>query len=367
MGFNAGIMGLPNVGKSTIFNAMTGAGAAASNYPFTTIDPNVGMVGLADERLDRLAELCKPEKATCTAVEFVDIAGLVKGASRGEGLGNRFLGHIREVELLVHVVRCFSDPDVVRVEDSVDPEGDIEVVETELMLADLETVERALTKAGKLVRAGDKGMAGMVGVYEELKGLLEKGTPARGLAEGADEAEVGHVRELNLLTMKPVIYVANVGEDDLAGLGEGAGAVRKVAEREGAGFVPVSGKVEAELSELTPPERAEFLRGLGLEESGLTRLARAAYGLLGLITFFTVVGKNEVRAWTLKQGSTAPRAAGVVHTDFERGFIKAEVVHYDDFVAHGSEARARDKGLQRLEGRDYVVRDGDIIHFRHSN
>jgi GTP-binding protein YchF len=360
MGFNCGIVGLPNVGKSTIFNAMTSAGAAVSNYPFCTIDQNVGMVPLVDERLYRLAELVKPERATETSVEFVDIAGLVKGASRGEGLGNQFLGHIRGVEVIAHIVRCFEDPRVVHVDGRVDPASDIGTVETELMLADLETVTRRLEKALRLLKTGDKGVAEAVGAYEEVKRLLEEGRPARGLKEDRK----GLVKDLNLLTMKPVIYVANVGEDDLAGEKPAAGVVRDIAGKEGAGFVTICGKIEAEIAELPHAERTEFLKGLGLTESGLARLARTAYGVLGLITFFTVVGQKEVRAWTVKRGSRAPRAGGVIHTDFERGFIRAEVIAYEDFISLGSEARCREKGLVRLEGRDYIVKDGDVIHFR---
>ncbi|GMR04636.1 MAG: redox-regulated ATPase YchF [Thermodesulfobacteriota bacterium] len=360
MGFNCGIVGLPNVGKSTIFNAMTSAGAEASNYPFTTIEPNVGMVVLRDERLKRLAELVKPEKVVPTAVEFVDIAGLVKGASKGEGLGNRFLGHIREVDMVAHIVRCFEDPGVVHVEGRVDPLADIEVIETELMLVDLETVTRRWEKTGKLARAGDKAAVKLLALYEEVKDCLEEGRPARGVLT-EDKGEL--LKDLNLLTAKPVIYVANVGEDDLAGEKETVLAVKQEAERHGSGFAVICGKIESELAELPAEERGEFLKGLGLEESGLDRLAREAYKLLGLITFFTA-GEKEVRAWTVKKGSKAPKAAGVIHSDFERGFIKAEVIGYEDYIKYGSEAACREKGLVRIEGKDYVLQDGDILHFR---
>jgi GTP-binding protein YchF len=362
MGFNCGIVGLPNIGKSTIFNAMTAAGAEVSNYPFCTTDQNVGMVPLADERLYRLAELVKPQKVTETSVEFVDIAGLVKGASHGEGLGNQFLGHIRNVEVLAHIVRCFEDPQVVHVDGRVDPKSDIETVETELMLADLESITRRLEKSSKLLKTGDKTVGEAVRAYEEVKGFLEKGRAVRGLTEETKEL----VKDLNLLTMKPVIYVANVGEEDLTGEKPEASAVREIAEKEGAGLVTICGKIEAEIAELPKEERTEFLKGLGLKESGLARLAHKAYRLLGLVTFFTVVGKKEVKAWTVREGSTALRAAAVIHTDFERGFIKAEVTTYEDFIDLGSEAHCREKGLVRIEGRDYIVKDGDIIHFRFS-
>ena len=360
MGFNCGIIGLPNVGKSTIFNAMTSAGAEASNYPFTTINPNVGMVVLRDERLDRLAELARPAKITPTAVEFVDIAGLVKGASKGEGLGNRFLGHIRGVDMIAHVVRSFEDQQVAHVTGRTDPVGDIEVVETELMLADLETVERRLERLGKLARTGEKEAKDILPLYEELKRALEQGRPARDVLT---EETAGEVKDLNLLSAKPVIYVANVGEDDLRAEKGAASSIREAAGRNGAGFVAICGKIESELAELSGTERAEFLEDLGLEESGLDRLAREAYRLLGLITFFTV-GPKERKAWTVKRGSKAPEAAGVIHSDFQRGFIRAEVISYEDFVAFGSEAACRQRGSLRVEGKDYVVKDGDIILFR---
>ncbi len=360
MGFNCGIIGLPNVGKSTIFNAMTAAGAEASNYPFCTIDPNIGMVPLRDKRIFMLAELAKPERVVPTAVEFVDIAGIVKGASKGEGLGNKFLGNIRSVDTIVHVVRCFDDPNVIHVAGKIDPLGDIEVIETELILADLDTLDRRIEKSAKMIKSGDKAVAEALGVYGELKKAFEAGRPARSVLT----AQTGPlVKDLTLLTAKPVIYVANVAEGDLGGKSEACEKVREVAEKEGAGYVVICGKIESEIAELSDEDRVEFLGGLGLTESGLDRLAEAAYRQLGLITYFTV-GKKEVRAWTVEAGAKAPRAAGVIHTDFEKGFIKAEVIGYQDFVTYGSEAACREKGLLRLEGKEYVVKDGDIMHFK---
>lgn len=360
MGFNCGIIGLPNVGKSTIFNAMTAAGAQASNYPFCTIDPNKGMVPLRDERIYKIAELVQPEKVLPTAVEFVDIAGLVRGASKGEGLGNQFLGHIRSVDTVAHVVRCFEDPDVVHVDGRIDPASDIEVIETELMLADLEVIDKRIEKSAKLVRAGEKSATEALEVYKKLKTCLEDGSPARSIL---DEDSSEYVKGLNLITAKPVIYVANVGEDDLEGKSPAASSIRELAAEKGAEFVIICGKIESEIAELSEEERSEFLAGLGLERSGLDRLAAAAYRLLGLVTFFTA-GKKEVRAWTIVEGSKAPAAAGVIHSDFERGFIRAEVISYADFTSCGSEAACKEKGLMRTEGKDYVVRDGDVIHFR---
>ncbi|MBI5885381.1 MAG: redox-regulated ATPase YchF [Deltaproteobacteria bacterium] len=360
MGFNCGIIGLPNVGKSTIFNAMTAAGAEASNYPFCTINPNIGMVPLRDVRLKVLADLAKPERVLPTAVEFVDIAGIVKGASKGEGLGNQFLGNIRSVDTIAHVVRCFEDPNIVHVAGQIDPAGDIEVIETELILADLDTLERRLDKAPKMAKTGDKAMAEALPVYAALKAAFEAGKPARSVLT---HETAPLVADLNLLTAKPILYVANVAEDDLDGHSPAAKAVKAIADREGAGFVTICGKIESEIAELSEDERAEFLAGLGLAESGLDRLGHEAYRLLGLITYFTV-GKKEVRAWTVEKGAKAPQAAGVIHTDFERGFIRAEVMAYDDFVRCGSEAACREKGLLRVEGKDYVTKDGDIMHFR---
>ncbi len=360
MGFNCGIVGLPNVGKSTIFNAMTAAGAEASNYPFCTINPNVGMVPIRDERIFRLAELVKPERTLPTSVEFVDIAGIVKGASKGEGLGNQFLGNIRGVDTIVHVVRCFEDPQVVHVEGKIDPLGDIEVIETELILADLEAVDKRIEKSAKLAKSGDKAVKEALLVCEAVKKALEEGRSARYVLT---EETAGAVKDLNLLTAKPVIFVANVSEDDLDGRSAYAQAVKDRAEKEGEEFVVICGKIESEIAELSEEERAEFLSGLGLKLSGLDRLAAAAHRQLGLITYFTA-GKKEVRAWTVARGTKAPGAAGVIHSDFERGFIRAEVIAYQDFVSLGSEAACRDKGLLRVEGKEYVVKDGDIMHFR---
>jgi GTP-binding protein YchF len=363
MGLNCGIIGLPNVGKSTIFNAMTAAGAEASNYPFCTINPNIGMVPLRDPRLGALASIVRPEKVVPTSVEFVDIAGLVKGASKGEGLGNQFLGNIRGVDLMVHVVRCFEDPNIVHVEGRIDPPGDIEIIELELALSDLATVEKVLDKARRAAKTGDKAAAEVLPLYDALRAALEQGRPARSVLTAESSPKV---RELNLLTAKPVIYVANVAEDDLAGASGAAISVKGVAEREGAGYAIVCGRIESEIAELSEPERADFLKGLALSESGLDRLAAEAYRLLGLVTFFTA-GKKEVRAWTIVKGAKAPEAAGAIHSDFERGFIRAEVISYADFIALGGESACKEKGLLRVEGKDYVVRDGDIMHFRFAN
>ena len=360
MGFRCGIVGLPNVGKSTLFNALTRAGIQAENYPFCTIDPNVGVVPVPDPRLERIAGIVRPEKVVPAVMEFVDIAGLVEGASKGEGLGNRFLAHIREVDAIAHVVRCFEDPNVVHVAGRVDPARDIEVIATELALADLETVERAIARVEKQARSGDKAAKARLAVYERLRAALDAGRPARTVELSEEERPAA--RELHLLTAKPVLYVANVAEDGFEG-NPHLDTVRRIAAGEGAEVVPVCAAVEAELADLTDAERAELLRELGLEEPGLHRLIRAGYRLLGLRTFFTA-GPKEVRAWTIRAGATAPEAAGRIHTDFQRGFIRAEVVSYEDFVACGGEQGAREQGRLRLEGKDYVVQDGDVIHFR---
>jgi GTP-binding protein YchF len=361
MGFNCGIVGLPNVGKSTIFNALTSAGAQASNYPFTTIDPNVGIVDMPDERLDKLVEIYLPKKVTPTTMEFVDIAGLVKGAAQGEGLGNKFLANIREVDAIAHVVRCFEDPNVVHVGGKVDPRADIEVIEAELMLADLDAIEKRLFKAEKQAKAGDRKALEEVEFMKRLKDMLSRGEPVRRATHS--EEEVAWLKSYNLLSAKPVLYAANVAEDMLDKPNAHVDAVRKIAAEEGAKVVVISGQVEGEIAQLPLEERKEYLAEMGLKESGLDRMIRAGYDLLGLITYFTA-GEKEVRAWTITRGTKAPQAAGKIHTDFEKGFIRAEVFHYDDLMRLKTPQAVKEAGLLRSEGKDYVVKDGDIMLFR---
>ena len=361
MGFNCGIVGLPNVGKSTLFNALTATAAAqAANYPFCTIEPNVGRVAVPDPRLVKLTEIGRSKTTVPTSLEFVDIAGLVRGASRGEGLGNQFLANIREVDAVIHVLRCFEDGDVTHVEGSVDPIRDAETVETELMLADLDSLERRLPALQKKARGGDRESAAQVALMEPIVTALQAGQPAR-TAIPAEHVEAA--KRLQLMTSKPVLYVCNVEEAAAAaGNGQSERVVAR-AKAEGAGVVVVSAAIEAEVSQLPEADRAEFLEGLGLSDSGLDRVIRAGYGLLGLVTYFTV-GPKEARAWTIVAGTKAPQAAAVIHNDFERGFIACETIAYDDFVRLRGEAGAKEAGKMRVEGRDYVVRDGDVLLFR---
>ncbi|MBR0101914.1 MAG: redox-regulated ATPase YchF [Selenomonadaceae bacterium] len=356
-----GIVGLPNVGKSTLFNAITKAGAEAANYPFCTIEPNVGVVAVPDSRLEVLTKLYNSKKTTPASVRFVDIAGLVKGASKGEGLGNKFLEHIRQVDAIAHVVRCFVDENITHVADTIDPLRDIDTIQTELCLADLDIVDKRLAKVSKLMKSGSKEAKLEAEVLERVKSSLDEAKPARSL--NLTEDELALIRDVNLLTLKPTLYIANVAEDDLTADNAYVKEVRKLAAKEGAQVVVICAKVESEIAELDADEAKEFLADLGLEASGLDRLIHAAFNLLGLMTFLTA-GADECRAWTIVKGTPAVKAAGKIHSDIERGFIRAEIVNYDDLINLGSVTAARDKGLVRLEGKDYIMQDGDVTYFR---
>ncbi|OQB24536.1 MAG: Ribosome-binding ATPase YchF [Firmicutes bacterium ADurb.Bin182] len=356
-----GVVGLPNVGKSTLFNAITRAGAQAANYPFCTIEPNIGIVPVPDERLDVLAKMHNPEKVTPTTIEFVDIAGLVKGASKGEGLGNKFLSHIREVDAIVHVVRCFEDENIVHVDGSIDAKRDIETINLELIFADLETVEKRIVKAEKSSKSGEKKYLAELDLLGRIKEHLENGLPVRSMK--FTEGEASSVKEMFLLTQKPVIYVANISEDQLGSEPAEARALKLAAAAEGAEALLISARVEEEIAQLPPDEKQMFIRELGIGESGLDKLVKACYRLLGLISYLTA-GPKEVRAWTIRRGTKAPEAAGKIHSDFERGFIRAEVVSYDTLMRCGSMQSCKEKGLIRSEGKEYVMQDGDIVLFR---
>ena len=361
MGFNCGIVGLPNVGKSTIFNAIASAHAEVASYPFCTINPNVGIVKVPDKRLDKIAEIIKPEKVVHTTMEFVDIAGLVRGASKGEGLGNQFLGNIRNVDAIIHVLRTFKEEDVAHVDGSIDPIRDMEVVNTELILADLEAVGKRIEKNERLAKIADKKLAESLKLYNKIKDSLDSGLPVRALKLNPDELE--HLKDLSLLTQKPTLYVINIDENDVKIKTANITRIEEKAKSEGAKVITICGKLEAEIALLPIDEREEFLKGMGIEESGLEKIIKAGYELLELVTFFTTQGP-EVRAWTIKRGTHAQKAAGKIHSDMEKGFIKAEIYRYDDLLKLGSEHEMREKGLMRIEGKEYLIKDGDVSHFR---